>query len=89
MASAGLPVLICRLGSERYAIELKELAEVVPFRDCTPVPGGSPVFLGVINLRAVLRPVVDLHRVLAGKAGGESGFVVMLKRQTGLRVDEI
>jgi purine-binding chemotaxis protein CheW len=92
--SSGLPMLIFRLAQERYAIELQEVAEVLPFAPCTPVPGGPPNFLGVINLRGDLRPVLDLGRLLAGGENGnsDSGFVLMLRRpgqEIGLKVDRI
>ena len=92
--SAVLPVLVFRLADERYALELKELAEVLPFARCAPVPGGPPQFLGVINLRGELRAVVDLARLLVPSANGnsDSGFVLMLRRpgrEIGLKVDRI
>jgi purine-binding chemotaxis protein CheW len=86
-ASKGMPVLIFRLAHEQYAIALRELAEVLPFQGCTPVPGSSPEFLGVINLRGELRPVIDLARVLSGSASTDSGAVLVLRRQAGLKVD--
>ena len=93
-ATAGLPALTFRLAQERYAIELKEVAEVVPFAGCTPVPGSPPEFLGVINLRGDLRAVLDLGLLLALSAGGDrhSGFVLVLRRQgreMGLKIDHI
>jgi purine-binding chemotaxis protein CheW len=93
-ASTGLPMLIFRLAQELYAIELQEVAEVLPFARCTRVPGGPPNFLGVINLRGDLRPVLDLGRLLAGSENGnsDSGFVLMLRRsgqEIGLKVDRI
>ena len=91
--SAGLPVIVFRLGQERYAVELKEVAEVVPFTRCTPVPGSSPEFLGVINLRGELRAVLDLGRLLvSSESGSESGFVLVLRgpgQGIGLKVDLI
>ena len=92
--SAGLPVMIFRLAQERYAIELEELAEAIPFAHCSPVPGSSPQVLGVINLRGELRPVFDLCRLLALSENGdrESGFVLVLRRRgqdIGLKVDAI
>jgi chemotaxis signal transduction protein len=87
--SSGVPALLFRLGVEQYAINLSELAEVRPFEGCTPVPGSSPNFLGVINLRGELRPVVDLGLVLSGSHSTDTGFVLILHRQVGLKVDEI
>jgi len=92
--SPGLPVIIFRLARERYAIELKDLAEVLPFTRCTPVPGAPPQFLGVINLRGELRGVLDLSQLLAlpESESAKSGFILMLRRSglgVGLKVDSI
>lgn len=92
--SPGLPVIIFRLARERYAIELKDLAEVLPFTRCTPVPGAPPQFLGVINLRGELRGVLDLSQLLAlpESESTKSGFILMLRRSglgVGLKVDSI
>ncbi|HEY4085240.1 MAG TPA: chemotaxis protein CheW [Bryobacteraceae bacterium] len=88
-ASQGIPALVFRLGQERYAVPLEELAEVLPFRGCTGVPGGSERFLGVINLRGQIRPVIDLARVLCGSASTDSGAVLILRRPIGLKVDAV
>jgi chemotaxis signal transduction protein len=98
--SADLPVLVFRLAQERYAIELKDVAEVIPFTHCTAVPGAPPQFAGVISLRGELRAVLDLGRLLAvsESADRDSRFVLMLRRQgqesrrgqeIGLKVDRI
>jgi chemotaxis signal transduction protein len=98
--SGGLPVLVFRLAQERYAIELKDVAEVIPFTRCTPVPGAPPHFAGVISLRGELRAVLDLGRLLAvaESADRDSRFVLMLRRhgqesrqgqEIGLKVDRI
>jgi purine-binding chemotaxis protein CheW len=88
-ASQGIPVMIFRLADERYAISLKELAEVLPFQSCTQVPGGSAEFLGVINLRGELRPVIDLAQVLSRSPSTESGIVLVLRQQVALKVDAV
>ena len=101
--AATLTILVFRLGLDRYAIEIKEVAEVFRLHRCAPVPGsppGSPpLFAGVINLRGELRAVVDLARLLAlpggadpGNKGDDSGFVLLLRRhgqEIGLKVDRI
>src|ERR1700722_7973979 len=93
-AIAGVPALTFRLAQERYAIELKEVAEIVSFAGCTPVPGPQTKFLGVINLRGDLRAVLDLGSLLALSESGDqhSGFVLILRRQgweIGLKIDHI
>jgi purine-binding chemotaxis protein CheW len=92
--SGVMPVMIFRLGQERYAIELRELAETLPFERCTPVPGSPPQFLGVIGVRGQLRPVLELGCLfgLPERPNREPGFVLMLRRpgrEIGLRVDSI
>jgi twitching motility protein PilI len=97
--SAGLPSLVFGVARERFAIELKELSEVLPFVSATPAPGAPPWLCGVINLRGEIRAVVDLRRLLTpsedaeGEAGFvDPGFVLMLCRpgsEIGLRVDRI
>jgi purine-binding chemotaxis protein CheW len=93
-AKALISVLVFSLQEERYAIPLSQLAEVRAFAGSTPVPGASPEFLGVINLRGELRPVIDLSRIIlrAATAAPASGYVLMLRgcvHETGLRVDRI
>jgi purine-binding chemotaxis protein CheW len=92
--SAGLPVLVFRLAQERYAIELEEMSEALPFARCTRVPGSPPQFRGVMNLRGEIRAVLDLAALLALPENGDrdSGFVLMLHRrggEIGLKVDSI
>jgi purine-binding chemotaxis protein CheW len=93
-ASGGRSTLVFWLAQERYAIELGEVAEILPYAHCTPIPGGPPHFLGVINLRGDLRPVLDLGSLLTVSENGnpDSGFVLMLRRpgqEIGLKVDRI
>lgn len=92
--TAGLAALVFWLEKEHYAIALEELAEVLPFERCTPVPGAPSPFRGVINVRGAIRTVVDLRALLLGSESdaGESGFVLMLRRpgrEIGLQVDHI
>lgn len=96
LLSDGVPVLVFRLGQERYAIEMKYLAEVLPFGYYAPVPLSPKQFLGVIGLRGEVRAVVDLRHLLAPSSEGasDSGFVLMLRpaagrEQIGLKVDSI
>lgn len=91
--SATLGVLVFALGTERYAIELSHLSEVLPHRECTAVPGAPPALLGVINVRGDIQPVVDLRRLLDLAPGTlTTGYVLMLRdqdRQIGIRVDNV
>jgi len=83
-------VQVFLLGTQRYALEIAELAEVMPLVKYTPVPGAAPEFLGVINLRGDIRPVVDLSGLLGltNERIAAPGYLLLLRKQpVGLRVD--
>jgi len=90
--SGGTTVLVFRIGTERYAIELGDLAEVIANPQCTLVPGSAPALAGVINFRGEIRPVWDLARLLKipGSENNDPGHVLLLRRpgqEAGLKVD--
>lgn len=87
-----LPVLAFWLGQERYGIRLRDLAEVVPFTGCTPLPGAPPELAGAVNLRGEIHLVVDLARLLElpGGATDAPGHILFLRRESrkiGMKVD--
>lgn len=91
-AEETLDVLVFWLGDECCALELTAVAEVLPFRGLTPVPGAPPELLGVVNLRGTIRPVLDLCRVTGAGGGGNDGYVLFLRDDgppPGVRVDRV
>jgi chemotaxis signal transduction protein len=100
-ASQRIPALIFRLAQERYAVALNVLAEVLPFKGCTQVPGAPPKIAGAINLRGTIRPVIDLALVLSGNSSlsgissgsgnssGDSGVLLVLRQSAVLKVDRV
>jgi chemotaxis signal transduction protein len=72
-AAAGAPaqtVLICRLGAERYAVELRLLAAVQRTTGLLPLPCTPPEVAGVLNVRGEIVTVLDLAALLGGVAPG-------------------
>lgn len=61
---AGLDHLVCACGTERYGIPLTAVAQILPMRPCTPVPGAVPALLGVIALSGRIVGVLGLARAL-------------------------
>jgi purine-binding chemotaxis protein CheW len=47
-----------------YGIDVLQIREIVRSREVTPLPGAPGLIEGVIDLRGVVIPVVDLGRVL-------------------------
>ena len=56
--------LVFLLGSERYALPLRELIGLTKLEKLTPVPDGHPSLLGLVNVRGEVRPVYDLAGLL-------------------------
>lgn len=92
-------VLLFSLSWETFGVELRHLREILPFRQCTPVPKTSPLIQGVINLRGDIFCVIDLGPLMemAPDPGKEEpkdeepgGYVLILKDfPVGLRVDRL
>lgn len=90
----GCLLLIFELGGERFAVQLEHVAEVARMPRCTPVPGGPPAMVGVMNHRGTVRSVFDLARLLGISEAEdlESGNLLVLEngnRQTPVRVDRV
>jgi purine-binding chemotaxis protein CheW len=75
-----------------YGIEVLQIREIVRSQEVTPLPGAPQLIEGVIDLRGVVIPVVDLGRALCGERS-EEGLEVRIAvldvdgMVFGLRVD--
>ncbi len=59
-------VLTFQTGSDRLALDVRRVREVVPRVRLQPVACGPPWLAGVFVYRGQVVPVVDLHRLLGG-----------------------
>lgn len=53
-----------RIGTDTYAVRIEQLREIIEFRSVTEVPMTPEFCRGVINLRGVVVPVIDLSQRL-------------------------
>ncbi|KST59537.1 chemotaxis protein CheW [Methylobacterium sp. GXS13] len=60
----GIDHLVCACGTERYGIPLAAVAQVLPMRPSTPMPGAVPALLGLIALSGRIVGVLGLARTL-------------------------
>jgi purine-binding chemotaxis protein CheW len=92
-------VLTLTLGKELYAVNVLDVREIIRPLDISPVPRAPAEFLGVINLRGKIVPVVDL-RIKFGLAFTgrtertcivvvQTGKNLAAQKLTGLLVDEV
>ena len=80
-----------------YGIEIHYISNIIVMHNITRVPKAQPYFLGVINLRGDVIPVMSLRRKLG--IGGEDNFtsvsrIVIVKPEpqaapVGIVVDEV
>lgn len=56
--------LAFHLGEEEYALDIKQISEIIKVREFTDIPRAPDFILGIISLRGVVVPVYDLQRRL-------------------------
>lgn len=92
-STAEIQAACFRLAGEMYAIDIRRIKEVIRPQKVTPVPK-SPAFIeGVINLRGMVIPVIDLRRrfslPLPSDVRRSRIIICVVERKTlGLLVDE-
>ncbi|MCP3774887.1 chemotaxis protein CheW [Paenibacillus sp. MZ04-78.2] len=88
------PFVEIGIGKERYAIHIHEIHEIIKMQEITPIPGGRPNLLGVINLRGKVTPVVSLRSRfgLPEAPFTKSSRIVVIRHEemmVGLVVDQV
>ncbi len=56
-----------QLGKDRYALDTREIAEVLPLVDIAAIPRASPEVAGICNYRGTPVPVIDLSQLILGR----------------------
>lgn len=94
LANAGSEFLTFTLGGEEYGIEILKVQEIRGYEAMTQI-ANTPAFIrGVLNLRGVIVPVVDLRlKFELGSAEYNSFTVVIIlnvaRRVVGIVVDSV
>ena len=87
-----------QLGNEKYGIDIMDVREIVGLKQIRPIPNAPPYVAGILNLRGVIYPVIDLHkRFQIDKADLSeddkllSGFVIIdvNRMQIGIIIDKV
>lgn len=86
--------LICfKLGEEVYGVDIMQIKEIIRCQKITHVPKAQSFIDGVINLRGMVIPIIDLRRrfALPPSAGRKSKIVIaqVENRIVGLVVDDV
>jgi purine-binding chemotaxis protein CheW len=91
-------VVTFQLGQEIYGINIMEVKRIVGLREVREIPNAPPYVEGILNLRGVVTPIINLHKRFMFKQVelGEddtllSGFVILEinKMVLGIMIDKI
>ncbi len=75
-----------RLGDEDYGIDILRVQEIRSFERPTRIAGAPPFVKGVVNLRGVIVPIVDLRLKFALARCDYDDFTVVIVLNIGARV---
>jgi len=87
-------VLTVAAGNEVYGVEILSIREIIKLREITEVPRAPRFLLGVVTVRGLVLPVIDLRLRLkldAPELGRSTRILVVWHRgeRYGLLVDEV
>ena len=77
-AAAGGEFLTFRLGAEEYGIDILKVQEIRSYEQPTRIANAPPFVKGVVNLRGVIVPIVDLRLKLACETAEYNSFTVVI-----------
>jgi len=82
------------LGNETYGISILKLNEIIAYQSCTTIPNVPSFIKGVLNLRGIVVPVIDLRERFSMEAKEYDQFTVIMildvsGRVMGLVVDAV
>jgi purine-binding chemotaxis protein CheW len=94
LPNLGDELVTVAVGEQQFAIDIMSVREIRGWTRSTPLPNAAAHFLGMINLRGVILPVIDLRACLGLGATevARSSVVVVVQsgeRQVGLLVDGV
>lgn len=79
-------VLVFVLGKEEYGVDILKVQEIRGYEKVTPIPAAPAYLKGVINLRGIIVPVIDL-RIKFGLADPQyDSFTVVIILRLASRV---
>jgi purine-binding chemotaxis protein CheW len=77
-SAAGGEYLTFRLGAEEYGIDILKVQEIRSYEPPTRIANAPAFIKGVVNLRGVIVPIVDLRVKLACDSVEYNGFTVVI-----------
>ena len=87
-------VLVFVLGSEEYGVDILKVQEIRGYEKVTPIPSAPEYLKGVVNLRGIIVPVIDLRLKFGMAEPRYDAFTVVVilrlaRRVIGIVVDGV
>ncbi|MGQ3051999.1 MAG: chemotaxis protein CheW [Roseateles sp.] len=83
----GRQFLTFRIGEEEYGLDILRVQEIRSYEPPTRVANAPAFVKGVVNLRGVIVPILDLRlRLRLGQAGEYNAFTVVIVLNVGGRI---
>jgi purine-binding chemotaxis protein CheW len=95
---AQFQVVTFQLGQEIYGVDIMDVKRIVGLREVREIPNAPPYVEGILNLRGVVTPIINLHKrfmfktvELSDDDSLLSGFVIIEinKMIIGIMIDKI
>lgn len=78
--------LTFRLGAEEYGVDIQKVQEIRSYEEPTRIPHAASHIKGVVNLRGVIVPIVDLRTRLGCEKVEYTPFTVVIVLAVAARV---
>ncbi|MFZ7101485.1 MAG: chemotaxis protein CheW [Peptococcaceae bacterium] len=87
-------IVAFRLGEEEYAVSIQDVREIIRPTTVTRVPRTAEFIKGVINLRGVVVPVINLHQRFGNteeQVTDQARIIILNKEEiiVGITVDNV
>ncbi len=91
-------VVTFQLGQETYGVDIMDVKRIVGLREVREIPNAPPYVEGILNLRGVVTPIINLHKrfmfkniELSDDDSLLSGFIILEinKMILGIMIDKI
>src|SRR5260370_33833753 len=79
-------VLVFVLGKEEYAVDILKVQEIRGYEKVTPIPAAPAYLKGVVNLRGIIVPVIDMRVKLGMAEARYDSFTVVIVLRIGKQV---
>jgi purine-binding chemotaxis protein CheW len=94
LEASALQLVVFNVGDQSYGVDIQQVREIRAWAPVTVIPQAPAFVRGVINLRGLIVPIVDLRATLGlGSTAPTSGHVVIIvmveKRVVGVLVDSV